>query len=106
MTGSTEISSTDIDSIITINLTQTSGSPAITRDNKYLLGIYKEITNAYDKDSNPQGTKVRLYTHPIKNPLNGLFKLTHYNSPYANVPIITDTGGNSSNVKLYWYKLE
>lgn len=104
MTGSAQISSTDIDNIITINLTQTLGSSAITRGNKYLLGINKEITNAYDKDSNPLGTKVRLYTHPIKNPLNGLFKLT--DTSYSDIAIATGTDGNSSNVKLYWYKLE
>ena len=107
MSGSVGITQDNVDNIITINLTQTLGSPAITRGNKYLLGIYKEIPTPYDDSYNPAiGAKVRLYTYPSTNPLNGLFKLTEPNDPYTNVPITTGTGGNYSNVKLYWYKLE
>lgn len=95
MTGNVTLTPSDIDTIIDINLSLTT---ELTVNNKYLLGIYKDV---YNPDNS--GNKVRLYNHPIKNPFNGLFKLTEITSPYNHVDITND---NSQHVKFYWYKLE
>lgn len=100
MSGNVNITQSDVDTIININLTQTS---ALTVNNKYLLGIYKQIQNPYDSSTNTNGDKVRLYNNPYKNPLNGLFKLTNTDTSYSDVAITTN---NIKYVKFYWYKLE
>jgi len=98
MTGNVIVTQSDINTIININLTQTT---ELTVNNKYLLGIYKEVVN---------GDKIYLYNNPYKNPLNGFFKLTNYTSPYSNVTIYDSSDSNNIidntvHVKFYWYKL-
>ena len=98
MSGDVNITQSDVNSIININLIS---QLALTVNNKYLLGIYKEIESPYDSITNTTGNKVRLYNNPYKNPFNGLFKLT--NTSYSNIAI---NNNNTRYVKFYWYKLE
>lgn len=98
MSGDVNITQSDVNSIININLIS---QLALTVNNKYLLGIYKEIQSPYDSITNTTGNKVRLYNNPYKNPFNGLFKLT--DTSYSNIAI---NNNNTRYVKFYWYKLE
>lgn len=105
MSGNINITQSDVNSIININLISTS---LLTVNNKYLLGIYKEIENPYNSGTST-GDKVRLYNNPFKNALNGLFKLTdknHYNVTIYDASDTNNIIDNTQNIKYYWYKLE